>query len=201
MHGIMRVRAFTQDDAHIFCTEAQIASETVRFVDLLKSVYRDFGYESVHIKLADRPPQRTGADEVWDQAEGALREACATAGVEYTLNPGEGAFYGPKLEFVLRDAIGRDWQCGTLQVDFMMPERLGAEYIGEDGARHIPVMLHRAIFGSFERFLGILIEQYAGRFPLWLAPVPVVVATIVSDADDYARQVSEAFASVGVGAQ
>jgi threonyl-tRNA synthetase len=201
MHGIMRVRAFTQDDAHIFCTQAQIASETVRFVDLLKSVYRDFGYESVRIKLADRPPQRTGADEVWDQAEGALKEACATAGVEYTLNPGEGAFYGPKLEFVLRDAIGRDWQCGTLQVDFMMPERLDAEYIGEDGARHIPVMLHRAIFGSFERFLGILIEQYAGRFPLWLAPVPVVVATIVSDADDYAREVVAALANAGVAAQ
>jgi threonyl-tRNA synthetase len=201
MHGIMRVRAFTQDDAHIFCTEAQIASETVRFVELLTSVYRDFGYESVRIKLADRPVVRIGSDEVWDQAEGALKEACATAGVEYTLNPGEGAFYGPKLEFVLRDAIGRDWQCGTLQVDFMMPERLDAEYIGVDGARHRPVMLHRAIFGSFERFLGILIEQYAGRFPLWLAPVQVVVATIVSDADEYARDAVAAFTKAGLSAQ
>jgi threonyl-tRNA synthetase len=201
MHGIMRVRAFTQDDAHIFCTEAQIAPETVRFVELLSSVYRDFGYESFRIKLADRPDQRAGTDEIWDQAEGALKEACATAGVEYTLNPGEGAFYGPKLEFVLRDAIGRDWQCGTLQVDFVMPERLDAEYVGEDGARHRPVMLHRAIFGSFERFLGILIEQYAGRFPLWLAPVQVVVATIVSDADEYARDAVAAFTRAGLVAQ
>jgi len=198
MHGIMRVRAFTQDDAHIFCTEAQIASETVRFVELLNTVYRDFGYDSVRVKLADRPEQRAGSDEVWDHAEAALKEACATAGVEYTLNPGEGAFYGPKLEFVLRDAIGRDWQCGTLQVDLVLPGRLGAEYVGEDGARHVPVMLHRAIFGSFERFLGILIEQYAGRFPLWLAPVQVVVATIVSDADEYARDVVAAFTKAGL---
>ena len=201
LHGIMRVRAFTQDDAHIFCTEAQIASETVRFVDLLSSVYRDFGFESFHIKLADRPDNRVGSDAVWDQAEGALKEACETAGVEYTLNPGEGAFYGPKLEFVLRDAIGRDWQCGTLQVDFNTPGRLDAEYVGEDGARHVPVMLHRAIMGSFERFLGIVIEHYAGRFPLWLAPVQVVVATIVSDADEYAREVVAAFAKAGVVAQ
>jgi threonyl-tRNA synthetase len=201
MHGLLRVRAFTQDDAHIFCTEAQIASETVRFVDLLSSVYRDFGYESFRVKLADRPDNRAGSDEVWDQAEHALKEACAIAGVEYTLNPGEGAFYGPKLEFVLRDAIGRDWQCGTLQVDFVLPERLDAEYIGEDGARHRPVMLHRAIFGSFERFLGILIEQYAGRFPLWLAPVQVVVATIVSDADEYARDVVAAFTKAGLMAE
>ena len=201
LHGIMRVRAFTQDDAHIFCTEDQIASETVRFVELLGSVYRDFGFESFRVKLADRPEKRTGSDAVWDQAEGALKEACATAGVDYTLNPGEGAFYGPKLEFVLRDAIGRDWQCGTLQVDFNMPDRLDAEYVGEDGARHRPVMLHRAIFGSFERFIGILIEQYAGRFPLWLAPVQVVVATIVSDADDYARDAVAAFTKAGLIAQ
>ena len=198
LHGIMRVRAFTQDDAHIFCTEAQIASETVEFVALLSSIYRDFGFPDVSIKLADRPEVRAGSDDVWDRAEGALKEACATAKVDYTLNPGEGAFYGPKLEFVLRDAIGREWQCGTLQMDFVLPERLDAEYVGEDGARHRPVMLHRAILGSFERFLGILIEQYAGRFPLWLAPVQAVVATIVSDADDYAKEVAHSFARAGL---
>jgi threonyl-tRNA synthetase len=201
LHGIMRVRAFTQDDAHIFCTEAQIAPETVRFVDLLSSIYRDFGFESFRVKLSDRPDTRAGSDEVWDRAEAALKEACATAKVEYTLNSGEGAFYGPKLEFVLRDAIGRDWQCGTLQVDFVMPERLDAEYVGEDGARHRPVMLHRAIMGSFERFLGIVIEHYAGRFPLWLAPVQVVVATIVSDADDYAREAAAALRKAGLTAE
>jgi threonyl-tRNA synthetase len=201
LHGIMRVRAFTQDDAHIFCTEAQIAPETVRFVELLSSIYRDFGFESFRVKFSDRPAVRAGADDVWDRAEGALKEACATAGVDYTLNPGEGAFYGPKLEFVLRDAIGRDWQCGTLQVDFVLPDRLDAEYVGEDGNRHRPVMLHRAILGSFERFLGILIEQYAGRFPLWLAPVQVVVATIVSDADEYAREAAAAFAKAGIEVQ
>jgi threonyl-tRNA synthetase len=198
LHGIMRVRAFTQDDAHIFCTEAQIASETVRFVELLSSVYRDFGFESFRVKFSDRPTPRAGEDAVWDRAEGALREACATAGIDFELNPGEGAFYGPKLEFVLRDAIGRDWQCGTLQVDFVMPERLDAEYVAEDGSRRRPVMLHRAILGSFERFLGILIEQYAGRFPLWLAPLQVVVATIVSDADDYAQEVAAAMAKAGL---
>ena len=200
LHGIMRVRAFTQDDAHIFCTEDQIAPETVRFVELLGSVYRDFGFESFRVKLADRPDKRIGSDAVWDQAEGALKDACATAGVDYTLNPGEGAFYGPKLEFVLRDAIGRDWQCGTLQVDFNTTKRLDAEYVGEDGARHTPIMLHRAIMGSFERFLGILIENHAGRFPLWLAPEPVVVATIVSDADDYAREAVMAFRAAGLNA-
>jgi threonyl-tRNA synthetase len=199
--GIMRVRAFTQDDAHIFCTEQHIADETVRFVALLSSIYRDFGFPEFRVKFSDRPEKRLGTDAEWDQAEAALREACATAGVEYTLNPGEGAFYGPKLEFVLRDAIGRDWQCGTLQVDFMMPGLLDAEYVAEDGSRRTPVMLHRAILGSFERFLGVLIEHYAGRFPLWLAPVPVVVATIVSDADDYAREVAAALTRAGVGAQ
>jgi threonyl-tRNA synthetase len=198
LHGIMRVRAFTQDDAHIFCTEAQIAPETVRFVELLSGIYRDFGFTEFRVKFSDRPETRAGSDEVWDRAEGALKEACAIAGVEYELNPGEGAFYGPKLEFVLRDAIGRDWQCGTLQVDFVMPERLDAEYVAEDGNRYRPVMLHRAILGSFERFLGILIEQYAGRFPLWLAPVQVVVATIVSDADEYARDVAAALAAAGL---
>ncbi|SDB71851.1 threonine--tRNA ligase [Belnapia rosea] len=198
LHGIMRVRAFTQDDAHIFCTEEQIAAETVEFVALLSSVYRDLGFPEFRVKFSDRPAMRAGTDEVWDQAEGALREACRTAGVEYTLNPGEGAFYGPKLEFVLRDAIGRDWQCGTLQVDFVLPERLGAEYVAEDGSRRRPVMLHRAILGSFERFIGILIEQHAGRFPLWLAPVQVVVTTIVSDADDYAREAAAALARAGI---
>jgi threonyl-tRNA synthetase len=168
---------------------------------LLSRVYRDFGFPDFRIKFADRPEARIGADELWDQAEGALREACVLAGVEYELNPGEGAFYGPKLEFVLRDAIGRDWQCGTLQVDPNLPERLDAEYVGEDGARHRPIMLHRAILGSFERFLGILIEQYAGRFPLWLAPVQAVVATIVSDADDYAREVATAFARAGLAVE
>jgi threonyl-tRNA synthetase len=190
LHGIMRVRAFTQDDAHIFCTEEQITPETVRFVALLSAIYKDLGFDAFRVKFSDRPDTRAGSDAVWDQAEAALRSACAEAGVEYEVNPGEGAFYGPKLEFVLRDAIGRDWQCGTLQVDFVLPERLDAEYIGEDGARHRPVMLHRAILGSFERFLGILIEQYAGRFPLWLAPVQVVVAPIVSDANDYAEEVA-----------
>ena len=198
LHGIMRVRAFTQDDAHIFCTEAQIADETVRFVALLGDVYRDFGFDTFRVKFSDRPDARAGSDEIWDRAEGALKEACALAGVEYELNPGEGAFYGPKLEFVLRDAIGRDWQCGTLQVDFVLPERLDAEYVGEDGARARPVMLHRAVLGSFERFLGILIEQYAGRFPLWLAPVQVVVATIVSDAAPYAEEVAGALRAAGL---
>ncbi|MDR3521961.1 MAG: threonine--tRNA ligase [Acidocella sp.] len=201
LHGIMRVRAFTQDDAHIFCTEEQIASETVKFVELLSLVYKDFGFESFAIKFSDRPEVRAGSDEVWDRAEAALKSACETAGVEYVLNPGEGAFYGPKLEFVLRDAIGRDWQCGTLQVDFVLPERLDAEYVTTDSSRARPVMLHRAILGSFERFLGILIEQYAGRFPLWLAPTQVVVATIVSDADDYAMEVVAALQAAGLAVE
>ena len=198
LHGIMRVRAFTQDDAHIFCEEGQIADETVRFVALLSKIYKDLGFESFRVKFSDRPASRAGSDEVWDRAEGALKDACAIAGVDYELNPGEGAFYGPKLEFVLRDAIGRDWQCGTLQVDFVLPERLDAEYVAEDGSRKRPVMLHRAILGSFERFLGILIEQHAGRFPLWLAPVQVVVTTIVSDADDFAREAAAALQAAGL---
>ncbi len=201
LHGIMRVRAFTQDDAHIFCEEKDIAAETARFVAMLAGIYRDLGFEHFQVKFADRPEQRAGREESWDKAEAALREACRLAGVEYALNPGEGAFYGPKLEFVLRDAIGRDWQCGTLQVDYVLPERLGAEYIGEDGARHQPVMLHRAILGSFERFLGILIEQYAGRFPLWLAPVQAVVATIVSDADEYALEVADRLRAAGLAVE
>jgi threonyl-tRNA synthetase len=198
LHGIMRVRAFTQDDAHIFCEEHQIADETVRFVELLSSVYRDLGFEDFRVKFSDRPAKRAGDDATWDRAEDALKQACATAGVDYVLNPGEGAFYGPKLEFVLRDAIGRDWQCGTLQVDFVLPERLDAEYVAEDGTRKRPVMLHRAILGSFERFLGILIEQHAGRFPLWLAPVQVVVATIVDDAAPFAREAAAALQKAGV---
>ncbi len=198
LHGIMRVRAFTQDDAHIFCTEDQIAGETVAFVALLSSVYRDFGFDSFRVKFSDRPVPRAGSDEVWDRAEDALKQACAIAGVEYELSPGEGAFYGPKLEFVLRDAIGRDWQCGTLQVDFVLPERLDADYIADDSSRQRPVMLHRAILGSFERFLGILIENYAGRFPLWLAPVQAVVCSIVTDAAEYAEEVAATLRARGL---
>jgi threonyl-tRNA synthetase len=200
MHGIMRVRGFTQDDAHIFCREDQITPETERFCALLSSVYRDLGFESFRIKFSDRPEKRAGSDAVWDQAEAALMQATRAAGYEVELNPGEGAFYGPKLEFVLTDAIGRDWQCGTLQVDFVLPERLDASYVGEDGAKHRPVMLHRAILGSFERFIGILIENSAGRLPLWLAPEQVVVATITSDADPYAAQVLERLKAAGLRA-
>src|SRR5437016_8461532 len=189
LHGIMRVRAFTQDDAHIFCTADQVTSEAIAFCELLLSIYRDFGFEDVEIKFADRPPQRIGSDEVWDRAERDLKAAVEQAGLAYTYNPGEGAFYGPKLEFHLRDALGRQWQCGTLQLDFMMPGRLGASYVGEDGGRHVPVMLHRAILGSVERFIGILIEHYAGRFPLWLAPVQIVVASITEEAAGYAGEV------------
>ncbi len=201
MHGIMRVRAFTQDDAHIFCTPDQITSETIAFCELLKDVYADFGFTDVKVKFSDRPALRAGSDEVWDKAEKALLEASAAAGIETILNPGEGAFYGPKLEFVLRDAIGRDWQCGTLQVDFVLPDRLDAHYIGEDGAKHPPVMLHRAILGSFERFLGILIEHHAGRFPMWLAPVQVVIATITNEADDYAKAVLARLKAAGIRAE
>ncbi len=201
LHGIMRVRGFVQDDAHIFCTEAQIAPETAAFVSMLAEVYRDLGFDGFRVKFADRPDNRAGDDAAWDKSEAALVEACRLAGVEYELNPGEGAFYGPKLEFVLRDAIGRDWQCGTLQVDTVLPERLDASFVGEDSARHRPVMLHRAILGSFERFLGILIEQFAGRFPLWLAPVQVVVASIVSDAEPYALEVTDALRRAGLAVQ
>ena len=198
LHGIMRVRAFTQDDAHIFCTEDQITSESVRFCELLQSIYADFGFEDVRVKFSDRPEVRAGEDDVWDRAESALTDACEAAELETTLNPGEGAFYGPKLEFVLRDAIGRDWQCGTLQVDFVLPDRLDAEYVAEDGARHRPVMLHRAILGSLERWIGIIIEQYSGRMPPWLAPVQVVVASITDSANGYAEQVADAFRAAGM---
>ncbi len=198
LHGLMRVRAFTQDDAHIFCTEEQINPETVAFCDLLKSVYADFGFAEIAVKFSDRPAKRAGSDETWDRAEHALKSAVEAAGLDYTLNPGEGAFYGPKLEFVLRDAIGRDWQCGTLQVDFILPERLGAEYVGEDGAAHRPVMLHRAVLGSFERFIGILIENYAGRFPAWLAPVQAVVLNITDGQAEYASDAAEFLRNQGL---
>ena len=201
LHGLMRVRAFTQDDAHIFCTEDQITSETEAFCELLLSIYSDFGFDDVVVKFSDRPPVRAGEDAIWDKAEAALLEATKATGLDYTLNPGDGAFYGPKLDFVLKDTIGRDWQCGTLQVDFVLPERLDASYVGEDGVKHRPVMLHRAILGSFERFIGVLIEQYAGRFPLWLAPVQAVVATITNDADDYAREVLAALGEAGLRAE
>ncbi len=197
LHGIMRVRAFTQDDAHIFCTEDQIDSEGRAFCDLLLDIYRDFGFDEVRVKFSDRPPVRAGDDATWDRAEAALQSATKAANLETTLNPGEGAFYGPKLEFVLRDAIGRDWQCGTLQVDFVLPERLDAEYVAEDGSRQRPVMLHRAILGSMERWIGILIEQYAGRMPPWLAPVQLVVAPITDAAKSYAAEVRERAAAMG----
>jgi threonyl-tRNA synthetase len=198
LHGLMRVRAFTQDDAHIFCTEDQINSETVAFCDLLRSVYHDLGFDEVAVRFSDRPAVRAGSDEIWDKAEAALKDAAEGTGLDYTLDPGEGAFYGPKLDFFIGDAIGRDWQCGTLQADFVLPERLDASYVGEDGAKHRPVMLHRAILGSFERFLAILIEQHAGRFPLWLAPLQVMVATITSDADAYAEEVASTFKAAGL---
>ena len=201
LHGLMRARAFTQDDAHIFCTDDQITAETERFCDLLASIYADFGFEEFVIRFADRPPVRAGADDTWDRAEAALKDAVEATGRRFELNPGEGAFYGPKLEFVLSDAIGREWQCGTLQVDFVLPERLDAVYIGEDGEKHRPVMLHRAIIGSFERFIGILVEHCAGHFPLWLAPRQVVVATITREGDDYAREVCAALGVAGLRAE
>ena len=201
LHGLMRVRAFTQDDAHIFCTEDQITQESKTVCDLILSIYKDFGFDNVRIKFSDRPEKRVGDDAIWDKAEAALMQAMEATGLEYTLNPGEGAFYGPKLEFVLRDAIGRDWQCGTLQVDLNLPGRLGATYIGEDGNKKIPVMLHRALFGSLERFTGILIEHYAGHLPFWLSPLQAVVATITSDTDEYAYEAQKALISKGIRAE
>lgn len=198
LHGLMRVRAFTQDDAHIFCTEEQITAETGAVCSLLLGIYRDMGFEDIIIKFADRPERRVGADDVWDRAENALKQAMDTLGLNYTYNPGEGAFYGPKIEFVLRDAIGRDWQCGTLQVDLNLPNRLGATYIGEDGSRHTPVLLHRAIFGSLERFIGIMLEHYAGNLPFWLAPKQIVITTITSDADEYAHKVAQQMETAGL---
>jgi threonyl-tRNA synthetase len=200
LHGMMRVRAFTQDDAHIFCTPEQITDESIAVCNLILSIYRDFGFDDVRIKFADRPEVRVGDDAVWDQAEAALLQALEVSGLAYTHNPGEGAFYGPKLEFVLRDAIGRDWQCGTLQVDLNMPGRLDATYIGPDGNKHTPVMLHRAMLGSLERFMGILIEHHAGNLPLWLAPEQVKVLTITSEADDYADEIVAALRAAGLRA-
>jgi threonyl-tRNA synthetase len=201
LHGIMRVRGFTQDDAHIFCREDQIEAETKKFIEFLSATYRDLGFDKFRIKFSTRPDQRAGSDETWDKAEAALANATKAAGYDYTINPGEGAFYGPKLEFVLTDAIGRDWQCGTHQVDFVLPERLDASYVGEDGMKHRPVMLHRACLGSFERFIGILIESHAGRLPFWLAPRQVVVASIVSDADAYVAEVVGSLRAAGVRAE
>jgi threonyl-tRNA synthetase len=201
LHGIMRVRGFTQDDAHIFCIEDQIEAETKKFIDLLAGVYADLGFTEWRIKLSTRPEKRIGSEESWDRAEAALGNACKAAGHEYTVFPGEGAFYGPKLEFVLTDAIGRDWQCGTLQVDPNLPERLDAEYVGADGAKHRPIMLHRAVLGSFERFIGILIENSSGKLPMWLAPTQVVVATIVSEADDYAEKLVRQLREAGIRAE
>jgi threonyl-tRNA synthetase len=201
MHGLIRVRQFVQDDAHIFCTEDQILSESLAFCELLRSVYADLGFEVARVRLADRPPVRAGSDAIWDKAEQALHQALKAAGLPYDMNPGDGAFYGPKIEFYLKDAIGREWQCGTLQVDFNMPERLDASYIGEDGQKHRPVMLHRAILGSMHRFIGILIEHYIGKFPLWLAPIQAVVCTITNDADPYAEEVYKTLTEAGLRVQ
>jgi len=201
LHGIMRVRGFTQDDAHIFCMESQIESETKKFIDFLAAIYADLGFDKWRIKLSTRPEKRIGTEESWDHAEASLGNACKAAGYDFEIQEGEGAFYGPKLEFVLTDAIGRDWQCGTLQVDPNLPERLDASYIGQDGERHRPVMLHRACLGSFERFIGMLIENFAGKMPLWLAPRQVVVASIVSDADDYVEEVAAKLIAAGIRAE
>ena len=198
LHGLMRVRSFTMDDAHIFCRPDQIIPETKAFCALLKSVYKDLGFEEISIEFSDRPAVRAGSDEVWDQAEAALIEAAKATGLEYTVNPGDGAFYGPKLDFILKDAIGRSWQCGTWQVDFVLPERLGANFIAEDGQKHRVAMLHRAILGSFERFIGILIEHYAGNFPFWLAPVQVAIATITKDGDAFAKKAHSALRDAGI---
>jgi threonyl-tRNA synthetase len=201
LHGIMRVRSFVQDDAHIFCTPEQIISETKDFCDLLKGIYKDLGFDSFKVRFSDRPEKRAGTDELWDKAEEALKAATQAAGIEYSLNPGEGAFYGPKLEFVLKDCIGREWQCGTLQVDYSIPERLDATYVGEDGQKHRPVMLHRAVLGSMERFIGVLIEHYAGKFPVWLAPVQVVLASVTTEANDYAINICEQLKAKGIRAE
>lgn len=198
MHGIMRVRGFAQDDAHIFCTPEDITSETINFIKLLKEVYQDFGFKEVKIKFSTRPDTYAGNIEVWNKAEEELELAIKAANMPYTLNPGEGAFYGPKLEFVLKDAIGRDWQCGTLQLDFILPERLDANYIASDGSKQRPVMIHRAVLGSMERFIGILIEEHAGKFPLWLAPVQVMVLNITNDADDYAKNIHQQLKDQGI---
>ncbi|MDE3121213.1 MAG: threonine--tRNA ligase, partial [Paracoccaceae bacterium] len=201
LHGIMRVRGFTQDDAHIFCTFDQVEAESKKFIEFLANIYADLGFEKWRVKLSTRPEKRVGTEQMWDKMEAALANACTAAGYPYEVFPGEGAFYAPKLEFVLTDAIGRDWQCGTLQLDPNLPERLDASYIGEDGAKHRPFMLHRACLGSFERFIGILIENHAGKLPFWLAPRQVVVASIVSDADDFVAEVTAALKARGIRAE
>jgi threonyl-tRNA synthetase len=201
LHGLMRVRGFVQDDAHIFCTEDQVQDEAGRFIDLLRAVYADFGFDHVEIKLSTRPAKRIGTDDVWDRAEAALDAALRAKGLEFGLSPGEGAFYGPKIEFSLKDSLGRVWQCGTLQLDFALPGRLGAEYVAEDNTRRTPVMLHRAVLGSLERFIGILIEHYAGAMPVWLAPVQVVVMNISESQRAYARQVAERVSQAGIRAE
>jgi threonyl-tRNA synthetase len=201
LHGLMRVRQFTQDDAHIFCREDQILSESIKFCELTKAIYKDLGFNDYVVKLETRPENRIGSDELWDKAEGGLKDALEKLEMDYTISPGDGAFYGPKLAFIVRDAIGREWGCATLQLDFNLPERLNAEYIGEDGARHRPVMLHRAVLGSIERFIGILIENYAGKLPMWLMPTQCVVAPITSEADDYAREVYEELKKRGIRAE
>ena len=201
MHGLMRVRAFTQDDGHIFCTENQIESETGLFIEFLSSLYSDLGFKEFDIKLSTRPEMRVGSDEIWDKAEAALESAIKNLGYPYRIDEGDGAFYGPKLDFVLTDAIGRDWQCGTFQLDFNLAERLDAQYVGEDGNKHYPVMIHRAVLGSFERFIGILIENYAGKLPFWLAPKQVVVASIISDVNDYAEEIANRLKKLGIRAE
>jgi threonyl-tRNA synthetase len=198
MHGLMRVRGFTQDDGHIFCTEEQIESETKLFIELLSGIYKDLGFDKFDIKLSTRPETRVGSDEVWDKAENALELAIKKLDLPYEIQEGDGAFYGPKLDFVLTDAIGREWQCGTFQADFNLPDRLDAEFVGEDGQKHIPVMIHRAVLGSFERFIGVLIENYSGKLPFWLTPIQVVVATIISDVDDYAEEIIDALEDAGI---
>jgi threonyl-tRNA synthetase len=197
LHGLMRVRGFTQDDAHIFCTEAQIQTEVTAFIDLVFEVYRDFGFEDVIVALSTRPDLRIGSDQVWDQAEAALESALEAQGLEFSVQPGEGAFYGPKIEFSLRDCLDRVWQCGTMQVDFAMPERLGAEYVAEDGDRHTPVMLHRAILGSLERFIGVLIEHYEGKLPAWLSPVQAVLLNITDRQAEYAAELKKVLTEQG----
>jgi threonyl-tRNA synthetase len=201
MHGLMRVRGFTQDDGHIFCTQDQIESETALFISLLSEIYSDLGFKEFDIKLSTRPEIRIGSDEVWDKSESALENAIKKLDYPYKIDEGDGAFYGPKLDFVLTDAIGREWQCGTFQADFNLPDRLDAEYVGEDGSKHQPVMIHRAILGSFERFIGILIENYSGKLPFWLAPQQVVVASIVSEVNDYANEVQELLKEHGIRAE
>ena len=198
LHGLMRVRGFTQDDGHIFCTEDQIEEETRLFIELLSGMYKDLGFEDFDIKLSTRPETRVGSDEVWDKAESALEKAISNLNLPFEIVPGEGAFYGPKLDFVLTDAIGREWQCGTFQADFNLPDRLDAQYVGEDGSKHKPVMIHRAVLGSFERFIGILIENYSGKLPLWLAPDQIAIATIISDADDYALEIENSLKALGI---